>query len=64
MAECGDGNSSDGEAVQGPMRHCGPWQQIMRRRGYRGTWQSVRWRQQQWEAVQGPMRHSGPGSSM
>ncbi|CAI9604876.1 unnamed protein product, partial [Staurois parvus] len=34
------------------------------RRPESGTWQSVRWRQQQWEAVQGPMTHSGPGSSM
>ncbi|CAI9539564.1 unnamed protein product [Staurois parvus] len=34
------------------------------RRPESGTWQSWRWRQQQWEAVQGPMTDSGLGSSM
>ncbi|CAI9550409.1 unnamed protein product [Staurois parvus] len=35
MAECRDGDSSNGEAVQGPMRHCGPGSSMRRR--YRGA---------------------------
>ncbi|CAI9575428.1 unnamed protein product [Staurois parvus] len=37
MAECGDGDSSNGEAVQGPMRDSGLGSSMRRR--YRGPWQ-------------------------
>ncbi|CAI9561273.1 unnamed protein product [Staurois parvus] len=45
MAECGDGDSSNGRPVQGPMTHCGPGSSVRRR--YRGPWQIRAW-QQQW----------------
>ncbi|CAI9545853.1 unnamed protein product [Staurois parvus] len=38
MAECGDGDSSNGRPVQGPMRDSGPGSS-MRRAVYRGLWQ-------------------------
>ncbi|CAI9615327.1 unnamed protein product [Staurois parvus] len=49
MAECGDGDSSNGRAVQGPMTDSGPGSSSMRRRyigayGRLGAWQQL------WEA--------------
>ncbi|CAI9569288.1 unnamed protein product [Staurois parvus] len=45
MAECGDGDSSNGEAVQGPMTHSGPGSSMRRR--YRGGHDRLRaWQQQ------------------
>ncbi|CAI9562311.1 unnamed protein product [Staurois parvus] len=37
MAECGDGDSSNGRPYRGPMRHSGPGSSMRRR--YRGPWQ-------------------------
>ncbi|CAI9542800.1 unnamed protein product [Staurois parvus] len=44
MAECGDGDNSNWEAVQGPITHSGPGSSMRSR--YGGPWQIKRaWQQ-------------------